>query len=47
LKHHPKVRFIEEPLAIDISWGDWEGKTYTEAFGSKDGGMFMKDPSQL
>lgn len=44
---HPDAKFIEEPLAIDISWGDWEGKTYTEAFGSADGGEYMRDPSRL
>ncbi|CAL5997315.1 Histidine_phosphatase superfamily protein [Hexamita inflata] len=46
-KHHESAKFVEEPLMIDISWGDWEGKTYKEAFGSADGGMFMKNPALL
>ena len=31
-KHSTKVELVEEPLIIDISWGDWEGKTYKEVF---------------
>ena len=29
-KYHPEAKFVEEPLVLDISWGDWEGKTYEE-----------------
>lgn len=46
-KYHPDSEFIEEPLVLDISWGDWEGKTYEEAFGDKKGTQFLKDPSVL
>ena len=31
------MELIEEPLVIDISWGDWEGKTYEELFGEDRG----------
>lgn len=44
-KFHPEADFIEEPLVLDISWGDWEGKTYEEAFGDKEATQFLKDPS--
>lgn len=47
LKYQEGCKFIEEPLAIDISWGDWEGKTYLEAFGSEDGGDFFRSPQKL
>ena len=40
-QHSTKVELVEEPLVIDISWGDWEGKTYKEAFGREDGGDFF------
>ena len=46
-KFHPEAKFVEEPLVLDISWGDWEGKTYEEAFGDKNGGDYLKDPSRL
>lgn len=46
-KFHPDSKFIEEPLVLDISWGDWEGKTYEEAFGDPKGGDYAKDPSRL
>ena len=42
-----KVKLVEEDLVIDISWGDWEGKTYKEAFGSDDGGDYFKHPDRL
>ncbi|HUT81363.1 MAG TPA: histidine phosphatase family protein [Candidatus Bathyarchaeia archaeon] len=31
-KFHPKSQLIEEPLLIDISFGDWEGKRHSEIF---------------
>ncbi len=31
-QHKDKVTLIEEPDVIDISWGDWEGKTFMECF---------------
>ena len=46
-KFHPEAEFIEEPLVLDISWGDWEGKTYKEAFGDETGGLYLTDPSVL
>ena len=46
-KHSTKIELVEEPLVIDISWGDWEGKTYKECFGSDDGGIFYKEPEKL
>ncbi|TNJ26523.1 Histidine phosphatase superfamily protein [Giardia muris] len=46
--HQPQAKYIEEPLVIDISWGDWEGKTYAEAFGTKEREeLFKRDPAQL
>ena len=45
--HSTKVELVEEPLVIDISWGDWEGKTYKEAFGAEDGGNYFKAPEKL
>ncbi|MCG3221898.1 MAG: histidine phosphatase family protein [Candidatus Heimdallarchaeota archaeon] len=30
--HQPSAEFIEEPFLLDISFGDWEGKTADEAF---------------
>lgn len=45
--HFPDVPLVEEALINDISWGDWEGKTYEEAFGDKTGGLFKTDPSKL
>lgn len=30
-RQQDNTRFEEEPLLIDISWGDWEGKTAKEA----------------
>ena len=41
------VELIEEPLVIDITWGDWEGKTYKEAFGNEDGGDYTYAPDKL
>lgn len=32
---------------IDISWGDWEGKTYKEDFGDKKGGDYLNAPENL
>ena len=46
-KHSTKVELVEEPLVIDISWGDWEGKTYKECFGAEDGGNYFKAPEKL
>ena len=46
-QHNGKVELVPEPLVIDISWGDWEGKTYKEAFGSEDGGDYFKHPERL
>ena len=46
-QHKDKVELIPEPLVIDISWGDWEGKTYKEAFGREDGGDYFKHPERL
>ena len=46
-KHSTKVELVEEPLVIDISWGDWEGKTYRECFGSDDGGDYFKYPEKM
>ena len=46
-KHSTKVELVEEPLVIDISWGDWEGKTYKECFGAEDGGDYFKAPEKL
>ena len=46
-QHKTKVELIGDPLVIDISWGDWEGKTYKEAFGSDDGGDYFKHPERL
>lgn len=31
-EHQPSADLIEEPLLLDISFGDWEGKTADEAF---------------
>lgn len=44
---HPGARFVEEPLVIDISWGDWEGKTYQEAFGDPEGRLFFDHPERM
>ena len=38
---------IEEPLLIDITWGDWKGKTYKEDFGNKDGDDYTYAPDKL
>ena len=46
-KHSTKVELVEEPLIIDISWGDWEGKTYKEVFGADDGGYFYTAPEKI
>ena len=46
-KHSTKVELVEEPLVIDISWGDWEGKTYKECFGADDGGYFYTEPEKI
>ena len=46
-QHNGKVELVPDPLVIDISWGDWEGKTYKEAFGSEDGGDYFKHPERL
>ena len=46
-QHKEKVTLIEEPDVIDISWGDWEGKTFMECFGREDGGDFFKNPQNL
>ena len=46
-KHSTKVELIEEPLVIDISLGDWEGKTYKECFGADDGGDLTRNPDKL
>ena len=45
--HNGPVELVEEPLVIDISWGDWEGKTYKECFGAEDGGDYFKAPEKL
>ncbi|MCG3227138.1 MAG: histidine phosphatase family protein [Candidatus Heimdallarchaeota archaeon] len=31
-EHQPSAELIEEPFLLDISFGDWEGKTANEAF---------------
>ena len=46
-QHKDKVTLIEEPDVIDISWGDWEGKSFMECFGREDGGDFFKAPQNL
>ena len=46
-EYHKDAKFVEEPLVLDISWGDWEGKTYEEAFGDPKGGDYVKNPSRL
>ena len=46
-QHSTKLELVEEPLLIDISWGDWEGKTYLEAFGKEDGGDYKNAPERL
>ena len=46
-QHNGKVELIPEPLVLDISWGDWEGKTYKEAFGREDCGDYFKHPERL
>lgn len=46
--NQPQARFEEEPLVCDISWGDWEGKTYLEAFGTPERvHLFKTDPARL
>ncbi len=35
-KYNEKAQLIEEPLLIDLSFGDWEGKTLSEIFKSKE-----------
>jgi probable phosphoglycerate mutase len=42
-----KPELVEEPLVIDITWGDWEGKTYLECFGREDGGDYTYHPDRL
>ena len=46
-EYHKDAKFVEEPLVLDISWGDWEGKTYEEALGDPKGGDYVKNPSRL
>lgn len=47
-RQHAGVRFVQEPLVIDICWGDWEGKTYREAFPDpRDEELFNTDPNRL
>jgi broad specificity phosphatase PhoE len=31
-KEHPKAEFFEEPLLIDINFGDWQGRKHREVF---------------
>ena len=47
-EHHSfPVELVEDPDVIDISWGDWEGKTFIECFGREDGADFFKNPQNL
>ncbi|KAH0571083.1 6-phosphofructo-2-kinase / Fructose-2,6-bisphosphate 2-phosphatase [Spironucleus salmonicida] len=38
---------VVDELVIDISWGDWEGKTYLEAFGDEQASTFFNAPEKL
>lgn len=31
-KYNPNISFLEEPLLLDISFGDWQGRTHEEVF---------------
>jgi len=31
-KYHPKAEFSEEPLLLDLNFGDWQGRTHKEVF---------------
>jgi len=47
-KYQPNADFVEEPLLIDLSFGDWEGKTYSEIFKTKEAQeRFRKQPSSF
>jgi broad specificity phosphatase PhoE len=46
-QHSTKLELVEEPLLIDISWGDWEGKTYMQAFGDPTGGDYKHHPEKI
>jgi len=46
-RQQASCRFVEEPLAIDISWGDWEGKLYSEAFTPEEQKLFLTDPNRI
>ena len=46
-QHKTPVTLVESDEVIDISWGDWEGKTFMECFGREDGGDFFRNPQNL
>jgi broad specificity phosphatase PhoE len=43
-KHQPNAELIEEPFLIDISFGDWEGKTSEEAFTPEEAEKWHSEP---
>lgn len=44
MKNQKNAKFIEEPLLKDRFWGEWEGKTITEACGEKDWNAYLMNP---
>ena len=46
-KYQPDATFLEEPLAIDIDWGEWSGKTYREAMSEEDEKLFWSNPNVM
>ena len=46
-QHKTQVEMVEEPFVIDVSFGNYEGKTYQEAFGNEKGGDFILNPEKL
>jgi len=47
-RYQKNAKLIEEPLLIDLSFGDWEGKRYSEIFKSKEEEeRFRRKPSSF
>ncbi|MHA1317867.1 MAG: histidine phosphatase family protein [Candidatus Heimdallarchaeaceae archaeon] len=42
--HHPKAIFKEEPYLLDMSFGDWEGKTFDEIFVGEEKEKWFTNP---
>jgi broad specificity phosphatase PhoE len=46
-EHQTSADLIEEPFLLDISFGDWEGKTAKEAFSPEVEEMWFKNPHDV